>query len=211
MQSWVYNERILRDFTGFPNTSGVTPVSPYGFSTIPNNSKGGEIGGGEFTVSVDGGLFSKSLDGIGVVFNATNSSSSLFDKAGNQYKPEGMSGQSYNLTAYYERDGFSARISQRHRSPFTTVYRDVTFQTRTTTINSDDVVDMQLGYAFEQGPLKGLSMLFQVNNLTDSATQQMQSINGLGGNNPTPDPKQMVTKWVNHFGRQMLFGVNYKF
>ncbi len=211
LQSWVYNAKFLRDFTGFPNSSGVTPVSPYGFATVPVNSKGGDVSGGEFTVSVDGGLFSKSLDGIGVVFNATNSASSLFDMAGGEVKPEGMSGQSYNLTAYYERDGFSARISQRHRSPFTTTYRSVTFQPQTTTINSDDVVDMQLGYAFEQGQFKGLSLLFQVNNLTDSATQQMSSINSLGGANPTPDPKQLVTKWVNHFGRQMLFGVNYKF
>ncbi len=213
VQSWVYNETQLRDFTGASYPTGLItiPLSPIGETSVPTNGKGGEVGGAEATVSIDGGLFSKSLDGFGLVFNATEAKSSFFAKNGSEVKPEGMSGQSYNLTAYYERDGFSARISQRHRSPFTTVYRNVTFQNVTTRINSDDVVDMQLGYAFEQGPFKGLSLLFQVNNLTDSATQQMQSINKLGGSNPTPDPDQLVTKFVNRFGRQMLFGVNYKF
>lgn len=213
LHTWVYNQDLLRDFTGVPLPAGVTtaPESPYGLASVPANGKGGTVGGGEFTVSIDGGLFSKSLDGIGVVANATSASSSIFDKDGNQQIPEGLSGRSFNLTAYYERDGFSARISQRHRTPFTTTYRSVTFQPQTTRINSDDVVDLQLGYAFEQGQFKGLSLLFQVNNLTDSATQQMQSINGLAGANPTADPSQLVTKWVNHFGRQMLFGANYKF
>jgi iron complex outermembrane receptor protein len=73
------------------------------------------------------------------------------------------------------------------------------------------VVDLQLGYSFDQGYFKGLSLMFQVNNLTDSATQQMSSINGLDGQNPTPNKSQLVTKYVNHFGRQMLFGMNYKF
>jgi hypothetical protein len=70
---------------------------------------------------------------------------------------------------------------------------------------------LHLGYAFDQVYLKGLSLMFQVNNVTDSATQQMQSINVLEGKNPTPDKSQFVTKWVNNFGRQLLFGVNYKF
>ncbi len=212
MESWVYNQQLVRDFSGVPNSTTLpTPASPYGLSNLPANGKGGYIHGGELTVSLDGALVSKSLDGFGIIFNATDAAANLRNKDGNLVVPEGLSGQSTNLTVYYEQRGYSARISQRHRSPFTSTYRSVVFQNVTTTINSDDVVDLQLGYAFEQGSFKGLSLLLQVNNLTDSATQQMASINGLGGNNPTPNPSQMITKWVNHFGRQMLFGVNYKF
>ena len=211
LQSWVYNQQVLRDFTGVPNTSGVTPISPYGYFTAPANGQGGSVRGLEMTASIDGGLFSKSFDGIGVVFNRTMADSSLYDKDGNKVVPEGLSGYSSNLTLYYEQNGFSARISERYRSPFTSTYRSVVFQDVTTTINSDNVRDLQLGYAFNQGSLKGLSLMLQVNNLTDSATQQMASINGLGGNNPTPNASQLVTKWVNHFGRQVLFGANYKF
>ena len=212
MESWVYNEDVIRDFTGIPNTTKLpTPSSPLGKATAPANGKGGYIHGAELTVSIDGSLFSKSLDGFGVVFNATAAAASLRDKSGGKVEPEGLSGESNNVTFYYEQRGFSARISERRRSPFVSVYRNVVFQDVTTKINSDNVVDLQLGYAFEQGAYKGLSFTLQVNNLTDSATQQMASINGLGGNNPTPDPTQLITKWVNRYGRQMLFGVNYKF
>lgn len=212
MESWVYNQQLVRDFTGVLNTTKLpTPTSPFGLANVPANGKGGYIHGAELTVALDGGLISKSLEGFGLIANATDAASNLRNKDGNLVTPEGLSGQSTNLTAYYERNGFSARISQRHRSPFTSTYRSVVFQNVTTRINADDVVDAQFGYAFEQGAYKGLSFLFQVNNLTDSATQQMQSINGLGGSNPTPNKSQLVTKWVNHFGRQMLFGVNYRF
>ena len=211
LKSWVYDAKVLRDFTGFPNPSGVKAISPFGYFTAPTNGLGGMVRGFEGTVSLDGSLFSKSLDGIGVIVNTTIATSSLFDKDGNEVVPEGLSGRSTNLTLYYEQNGFSARISERYRSPFTSTYRSVVFQDVTTKISSDNVVDLQLGYAFEQGYFKGLSLLLQVNNVTDSATQQMSSINGLGGNNPTPNASQLVTKWVNHFGRQMLFGVNYKF
>ncbi len=211
LSSWVYDDKVLRDFTGFPNPSGVKPISPYGYFTAPTNGQGGMVRGFEGTISLDGSLFSKSLDGIGVIVNTTIATSSLFDKSGNEVVPEGLSGRSTNVTLYYEQNGFSARISERYRSPFTTTYRNVVFSDVTTKISSDNVVDLQLGYAFDQGYFKGLSLLLQVNNLTDSATQQMSTINGLGGNNPTPNASQLVTKYVNHFGRQMLFGVNYKF
>jgi iron complex outermembrane receptor protein len=212
MESWVYNQQLMRDFTGVLNTSKLpTPASPFGLANVPANGKGGYIHGAELTVTLDGSIFSNALEGFGITANATDAAANLRNKDGNLVVPEGLSGQSTNLTAYYERNGFSARVSQRHRSPFVSTYRSVVFSNVTTKINSDDVVDMQLGYAFEQGAYKGLSIMFQVNNLTDSATQQMQSINTLGGNNPTPDTSQLVTKWINRYGRQMLFGVNYKF
>jgi TonB-dependent receptor len=211
LSSWVYDEKVLRDYTGFPNTSGVPPVSPFGYFTQPINGKSGMVRGLEWTASLDGALVSKSLDGIGVIFNGTLASSNLHDKDGNEITPEGLSGRSTNLTLYYEQHGFSARISERYRSPFTSTYRNSVFQDVTTRINADNVVDLQLGYAFDQGYFKGLSLLCQVNNVTDSATQQVRSIDLVGGNNPVPDKSQMVTQYVNRFGRQMLFGVNYKF
>ncbi len=212
LSSWIYNQDLIRDYSGAINSSGLpNPASPFGLASLPANGQGGSVRGLEWTASLDGSLVSKSLDGIGVIFNGTLASSSLYDKNGVQQIAEGLSGRSTNLTLYYEQHGFSARISERYRSPFTTTYRNVVFQDVTTRIQSDNVVDLQLGYAFDQGYFKGLSLMFQVNNVTDSATQQMQSINKLGGNNPTPDTSQLVTKFVNQFGRQMLFGVNYKF
>jgi hypothetical protein len=65
-------------------------------------------------------MFSKSLSGFGVVANLSLTDSSITVKNqrfGNQNLPlPGLSKRVLNLTADYERDGFSARISQRHRS-----------------------------------------------------------------------------------------------
>ena len=68
-------------------------------------------------------------------------------------------------------------------------------QTEVTFTRPDRVVDLQLGYDFAS--VKGLSMLFQVNNLTDTAFQTYSG---------STDRPRAYTK----YGRQMLLGFNYK-
>ena len=60
------------------------------------------------------------------------------------------------------------------------------------------MVDAQLGYTFSSGALDGMSLLFQVNNLTDEPYRQFFNNNGL-------------TQRYEEYGRQYLFGVTYKF
>jgi len=67
-------------------------------------------------------------------------------------------------------------------------------------------VDLQLGYAIEQGPYKGLSFLFQINNLLDSTTQ-----NSVTPGDNAPDKNALYPNYTYQFGRQTLLGVNYKF
>jgi iron complex outermembrane receptor protein len=62
-------------------------------------------------------------------------------------------------------------------------------------VKADSVVDLQLGYDFAS--VKGLSALFQVNNLTDTAFQTYSG---------SPDRPRGYAK----YGRQMLLGLNYK-
>jgi iron complex outermembrane receptor protein len=119
----------------------------------------------------------------------------------------GLSGRSNSLTVYYEAHGFSARVSQRYRSAFTATTRDIFFRPTTRQQGADKVVDMQLGYAFDDaGPYKGLSVLLQVNNLTDTGTVNYKSPSG-----EAPDATQLIPNFSYQFGRQTLLGVNYKF
>ena len=112
------------------------------------------------------------------------------------------------MTIYYENYGFSARVSQRYRSAFTATTRDIFFRPTTKSQGSDKVLDMQLGYAFnDAGPLKGLSVLLQVNNLTDTYTRSYKT----PGNLDVPDSTQLVPNYTYQFGRQILAGLNYKF
>jgi iron complex outermembrane recepter protein len=63
----------------------------------------------------------------------------------------------------------------------------------------EDIVDAQVGYNFSEGQLKGLGLLFQVNNLTDSAYRTYFS--------GSKDRPLEYIKW----GRTYLLGANYKF
>jgi hypothetical protein len=144
-----------------------------------------------------------------MVVSGSKLSSSIMEQLPNQLAKSiplnGLSGRSNSLTFYYEDHGFQARLSQRYRSPFTATTRDIYFNSTTLQYAADKVLDAQLGYAFEQGPLKGLSVLFQVINLQDKPTYNLKSV---GAN--APDGTQLVPNITRYYGRQTLVGLNYK-
>jgi TonB-dependent receptor len=211
------------DRTGTPLPPGYTPspgvvVQQFGGEIKPRNGSGGRVEGFEIAASLEGALLSPMLDGFGVVFSASKLNSSIRDQkvdqnsnqviVGSSTPINGLSGRSNSMTVYYEKHGFSARVSQRYRSPFTATTRDIFFRPTTRSQGADKVVDMQLGYAFDDAGLyKGLSVLLQVNNLTDTGTTNYKT----PGNADVPDPTQLVPNFNYKFGRQTLLGLNYKF
>ncbi|MBE0548825.1 MAG: TonB-dependent receptor, partial [Rubrivivax sp.] len=208
LDTFIYNQSIERDFTGFPNNSGITPISNIGTITAPANGNGGKVYGIELSASLDGGLFSRALDGLGVIFSESITRSSLHEANDPKRKLDGLSGIVNNLTLYYERSGFSSRISQRYRSAFEATTRGVLLNNETSRIDSEKQVDLQIGYAFETGTYKGLSVLLQVNNLTNSpyVTNRGPEVVGSAGNSAGLIP------WVYaEYGRTVLLGASYKF
>ena len=202
---------------GYVPSPGVV-VQQLGGEIKPRNGSGGRLEGFEFAASLEGALLSPMLDGFGVVFSASKLNSSINDQKVDQNSNlvvlssktsiNGLSGLSNNLTVYYEKYGFSARVSQRYRSAFTATTRDIFFRPTTRSQGSDKVVDMQLGYAFDDaGMYKGLSLMLQVNNLTNTVTRNYKT----PGNADVPDPTQLVPNYTYQFGRQVLAGLNYKF
>ena len=202
---------------GFTPAPGVT-VQRLGGEIKPRNGNGGRVEGFEFAASLEASLLHPALEGFGVVFSASKLNSSISDQKVDQNSNlvllnaktsiNGLSGRSNNLTVYYEKSGFSARVSQRYRSAFTATTRDIFFRPTTREQGADKVVDMQLGYAFsDSGPLKGLALLLQVNNLTDTYTRNYKT----PGNVDVPDAAQLVPNYTYQFGRQTLLGASYKF
>ena len=61
------------------------------------------------------------------------------------------------------------------------------------------MVDAQVGYEFQSGPLEGLSILAQVNNLTDEPFKTFEN----GDERRTIDYQS--------YGRTFAVGVNYRF
>ncbi|HET9975915.1 MAG TPA: TonB-dependent receptor [Burkholderiaceae bacterium] len=211
------------DRSGTPLPPGYTPspgvvVQQFGGEIKPRNGSGGRVEGFEVAAALEGALLSPMLDGFGIVLSASKLNSSIRDQrvdqnsnlvvVGSSTPINGLSGRSNSMTVYYEKHGFSARVSQRYRSPFTATTRDIFFRPTTRSQGADKVVDMQLGYAFDDaGMYRGLSLLLQVNNLTDTGTTNYKT----PGNADVPDPTQLVPNYNYKFGRQILAGLNYKF
>jgi iron complex outermembrane receptor protein len=202
---------------GYVPSPGVV-VQRFGGEIKPRNASGGRVEGFEFAAALEASMLSPMLEGFGIVFSASKLNSSMRDQRVDQNSNlvvvdssvpiNGLSGRSNSLTVYYEAHGFSARVSQRYRSAFTATTRDIFFRPTTRQQAADKVVDMQLGYAFgDSSALRGLSLLLQVNNLTDTTTTNFKT----PGNADVPDPTQLVPNYTYRFGRQILAGVNYKF
>jgi TonB-dependent receptor len=196
LKSYIYNITVPRDFSEYRLVGATSNI---GTMTQPKNGKGGNLSGLEFAVSTPLDMISPMLDGFGVTANAsfTNSEITVKDQRfGDMSIPlPGLSKRVFNLTAYYEKNGFSARVSQRRRSDFVAEIGGIGGAKELTFVKADSVVDLQLGYDF--ATVKGLSVLFQVNNLTDTAFQTYAG---------SPDRPRGYSK----YGRQMLLGLNYK-
>lgn len=215
LKSYIYNQRTADfDFSPFlpalpPDyfPPGVSPVIT-GVFTQPVNGQGGNLKGLELSVSLPGELFVDALQGFGAIFSISQTESSIRieDPPGNNFVSgnnlgniplPGLSETVWNATVYYERGGFSARVGTRARSEYigevTNFANDRAFKY----VKGDQITDAQIGYEFGPGRLEGMSLLFQVNNLTNE-----------------PYIAYAVTETrqqdYQRYGRQYLFGINYR-
>lgn len=206
IKNFVYSQGVNFDFTGFPNPTVYTPFTNIGTLTTQANGKGGMIAGTELSGSIDGSLFSPALDGIGVTLSYSDTRSSLHEDNDVNKPLDGLSGKASNFTLYYERDGISARIGSRHRSPFVTTVRGTFGENVPSMISAETIIDAQIGYAFETGSLKGMSLTLQVNNLRDRPYRTR-----VGISTGSVDPNATLPERYTTYGRQFLLGGTYKF
>lgn len=209
--NYIYNETTLDyDFSKYVNDNPtLVPTSPYGSFTMPKNGTGGRMQGLELSGTFEGSLLTRALDGFGVQanFSLTNSTlpvSAVSTIPGSPSTLPGLSRKVANLAFYYEKYGWSVRVAERYRSSFTGEAVALFDQLGYTKVLADKQTDLQIGYAFEQGPMNGLSILLQVNNLTNSPVKTEQ-ISSLPNNEKIGRPLEYDT-----FGRTVMFGVNYK-
>ncbi|MCF7222890.1 TonB-dependent receptor [Marilutibacter chinensis] len=203
LTSYIYDQQIAVDASDFPIPPGyVGPTpDPVGFYTAPANGKGGRLSGFEFAVSIPFDLFTPALEGFGLQANHSNTNSSIKPNGPDQPSGPipGLSDEVTNITLYYERAGFQARLSQRKRSDFLGEIQGFGADRTPRYIKGEEVLDAQIGYSFADGTaLEGLSLLLQVNNLTDEPYREYFFDNGLA-------------QRYEEYGRQVLFGVSYRF
>jgi iron complex outermembrane receptor protein len=200
LKSYVFEVRNPRfDFTGFPNLSGRTPLSQFGDFTQPFNGKGGKIQGVELAVNVPLNLLTPMLEGFGTIVSHSTTSSAIKPFGDGDVRPlPGLSRTVTQLTAYYERFGFSARVAGRKRGEFIAEIEGFGADREFKYARGETIVDVQLGYEIQSGPAKGLSFLLQVNNANN---EPYREYNGTTGRDTKLD----------EYGRTVLFGVSYKF
>lgn len=203
LKSYIYNQQRPFDFTGFPNSSAVVPLTNIGTINQPANGQGGYVRGVELSGSLQFGMLWQPLDGFGVQASVSGTESSISPNGpGTTEKLPGLSGVVRNITLFYEKHGFSARVAQRYRSAFRGEVTGLFAQRAFSEIMAEDQVDIQLGYEFQSGPWKNLSLMLQVNNLGNEPYQTKQGSPFASG---AYAPERYTT-----YGRQVLFGVNYK-
>jgi iron complex outermembrane receptor protein len=184
---------------------GQPPYQTIGSFTIPLNGSGGRLDGIELTASAPGELLADWLNGFGASVSVSETDSSI--KVLGQVAGEatsstitlpGLSKTVASAMLYYEKHGFAARIASRYRSNYIGEITDFAGDRALEYVRHELITDFQTSYEFQDGPAKGLMVLFQVNNIT---------------NTPFIDYSGVIaqTRDYETFGRDVFFGVNYKF
>ncbi|MFN4115409.1 MAG: TonB-dependent receptor domain-containing protein, partial [Inhella sp.] len=191
--------------TQLPQT-GPNAGSAIGLLNLPVNGSGGDIKGIELSASLPLNMVWKALDGFGIYASYSNTSSSInlaatgitgADINTSSIPLPGLSKEVASAQVYFEKWGFQARISQRYRSDFVGEITDGVGDRRLTYIKGESVTDAQIGYEFQSGPAKGLSILLQGYNLGNTEFIRYRD---------TPSNEVERTK----YGKTYLLGVSYK-
>jgi len=202
LTSWIFNGTYEVDLTGVEDpATGLVPANPIGTGNGQINGGGGTLKGFELSVTLPLNIIHESLDGFGVLASHTGISSDIKDLNGNDYQLPGLSDSIQTLTFYYEKNGFSARASMRKRDDFSGDVYGLGFDTNQVAIVGETIWDAQIGYDFAEGgfdSLEGLSISFQVQNLTD------EPFTALSGDNP------LQIRDYQEYGSTYLLGFSYK-
>lgn len=197
------------DFRPFISSSTVLPPggSTIGILSRPTNGSGGRISGFELAINVPLSMIAAPLDGFGISVNHSDTSSNIsidatalgFPSVGTVNTPlPGLSRTVTNLRFYYEKFGLQVAVASRSRSDFLGEITDYKDDKEYSYIRGETVVDLQIGYNFsDRSFLKGLSVLFQANNVTNEKFRRYTT-----DRNNTQDT---------NYGKTYLFGANYKF
>ena len=111
----------------------------------------------------------------------------------------GLSDWVANASLYYEKHGFQIRGSYRYRAPFLGEVSGLSANPTFRQARAEVIVDAQIGYEFQDGPLKGLAVMLEGKNLTDRPFITYE-------NN---DPRRVID--YQRYGRDYYLGVSYKF
>jgi len=200
LQTYVYTQTIVRDYSGVPNPSdNLVPASTTGLYSAPANGKGGYMKGYELSASMPLDVLWGPLEGFGVQLSYADTESSIQPNGPGTSSPfPGLSKYVSQATLYYERYGFSTRISATHRSDFLGEVQAFGADQEFHNVQAETVADLQVGYAMQGPRFEGLTFLFQVQNVFNEPYREFYV-----------DHSQ--PRVYTDYGRRYLLGATYKF
>ena len=206
LETYIYTQNVRWDFTGYDDL-GITPISNWGNFSTPVNGSGGYMRGAELSGAIGGDMIHPSLDGFGLLLNASYTESSIDPDGPGGSSTDTLPGLSKvvaNATVYYEKHGFSARISQRYRDEYRGEYASLFGDRIYQNTMAESTMDLQVGYDFpETSKLSGLSVLLQINNVTNEPYRTETTAGGI-------DQTIFLPSEYREYGRQYLLGLRYQ-
>ncbi len=201
LKSFVYNLEQPYDYTGLPLPASLPIGIPLqGRITRPINGTGGSIYGVELAGTLPLGQVVGFLDGFGLTGGGSYTKTEITPTPGGD--PEDIPGYSRwvaNGTAFFEKWGLNVRGSVRYRSTFVGELSGFGANRVRRRAIDETIIDGQIGYDFQEGTFKGLSIFLQGQNLTDTP---FVTTNG-GRRDEVIDYQS--------YGRRFLAGFTYRF
>ena len=207
LESFIYTQNLPWDFTGYDDL-GITAITNWGNFSRPVNGSGGYMRGAELSGAIGGDMIHPSLEGFGLVLNTSYTESSIDPDGPGGSDTDTLPGLSKvvaNATVFYEKNGFSARVSQRYRDEYRGEYSSLFGDRIYQNTMPESTMDLQLGYDFsESSRLSGLSLLVQVNNVTNEPYRTEVTAGGIS-------ETIFLPLEYKEYGRQYLVGARYAF
>lgn len=202
LKDWQISVGQEFDFSGItpPPNQPPTP-SNIGIVTRWENAEGGTVDGFELQGAVPGRILSDALEGFGAVLSATFLDSAI-EQGGNSIKVPGLSDSIYNMTLYYENQGFEARVNLSKRDDFLGEVNAISFSRELVSVKATEIWDAQISYDFADSgiaALQGLSISLQGQNLTNEPFTTFNN----------DDPRQV--RDFQNYGRNYLLSARYRF
>ena len=204
LDSYIVRRSDAFDYSALKGNPAGTNV---GLLTRPVNAKGGNISGIELSVNVPLNMLTPVLDGFGVFAGMSATESGIrLPKDGLKTQDldttnvplPGLSKSVTNVRVYYEKAGFRVSLGARNRSDFLGEISNFQDERSLTYIKGDTTVDMQLGYEFQAGLFKGVSLFLEGYNLTNETFQRYRD---------KPSNALAPIK----YGKTYMAGLSYKF
>lgn len=198
--SYIDGSRTIFDYADLPTPAGQTPATTIGFLDSEVNTGGGDFYGAELSATIPFDAFIGALEGFGATGGVGYTKTRIEDANGNVDQIPGYSEWVANGTLYYERGGFNARGSVRYRSEFLADFTGFGGSPTRRLARAETIFDAQIGYDFDNGPLDGLSVYLQGQNLTNAPFVSQFNV---------PEPRAVID--YQEYGRRFLAGFTYRF